>query len=206
MRACEHWWVYRGLKWERQQQMHKSLCFQSLQSKEKSGMGEVNRIWCNAIGRTLHHFAMSCSKSGTGSLQVFLGLLLMFLYLLVLVSTWTYYFVCQPILRFFEDIQSDPRLEELSARLKEKHWGCTWPVGMPDIKSREHAGTSHALSRERCQPLFEWKAKQNTDVPNHITDERSKESAPSFALCSRRRGKLMLQVSALYFVHLCTSL
>ena len=54
---------------------------------KKSGMREVNRMWCNAIGRTLHHFAMSCSKSGTGSLQVFLGLLLMFLYLLVLVST-----------------------------------------------------------------------------------------------------------------------
>ena len=76
---------------------------------------------------------------------------------------------------------------------------------MPDIKSREHAGTSHTLSPERCQPRFEWKAKQKTDVPNHITDERSKESAFSFALCSRRREKLMLQVSALYFVH-CTSL
>jgi len=101
----------------------------------------------------------------------------------------------------FEDIQRDPRLEELSARLKENP-GCTHDL--PEYPA--WTSNLHELSW-----FHEWKAKQNTDVPspdcsnspNHITHERSKESA--FLFCIVRQETRKIDAPGEPFV-LCTSL
>ena len=156
--------------------------------RESRQRGSDFRIWENTIGRTLHHFARSCLKSERGLSRVSIGLLFDVLYLLVLF--WTcliFLFASQFHRSSFEDIQSDPRLEELSARLKENP-GCTHDL--PEYPA--WTSNLHEFSW-----FHEWKAKQNTDVPSPGDAENR---------CSRRALCTLYIFTSLYtFAHLWSS-
>ena len=150
--------------------------------RESRQRGSDFRIWENTIGRTLHHFARSCLKSERGLSRVSIGLLFDVLYLLVLF--WTcliFLFASQFHRSSFEDIQSDPRLEELSARLKENP-GCTHDL--PEYPA--WTSNLHEFSW-----FHEWKAKQTQMFQ---VQETRKIDAPGepFVLCTS--------------LHLCTPL
>lgn len=152
--------------------------------------GSDFRIWENTIGRTLHHFAKSCSKSGRGLSKVSIGLLFHVLYLLVLFWTCLNLLFCLPAnsavlhSKTFKEIQGWKNSLPASRRTRAAHMTCQNTPHGHRISISFLGFMSGKLSKTQ---MFQVQI-----APTVRTTSRTREAKNLhffFALCSRRRGK-----------------